>query len=62
MGEPLAFIQQALNLLATDKHDQTLGIFQTASVTIYLGKGDHFFFACFGDMIDADMSVINDNG
>ena len=49
-------------MLATDKHDSTLGILSEAFVTIYLGKGDHFLFACFGDKIDADMAVINHNG
>ena len=31
-------------------------------VTIYLGSGEHFFFACFGRDVNADISVINAAG
>lgn len=50
-----------MNLLATDKHDEKLGTLKSADVTIHLGKGDHFFFACFGEEIDVDISVIKNS-
>ena len=47
LSEPLAFIQQALNMIADYKYrDGGLWSKATVDVTIYLGIGDHFFFSC----------------
>ena len=69
MGETLAspyrFIQQALNQLAGIKYDSFLKQYESVDVTIHLGKGSHYFFACFedgfmADMADYDLNEITD--
>ena len=46
LSEHYGFLQQALNQLATVKFDDSLSLIEKVEVTIYLGKGTHFFFAC----------------
>ncbi len=45
LAEPFFFLQQAFNTLYTLKADR-LNAYETVSVNIYLGKGDHYFFSC----------------
>jgi len=39
------------------KYDASLSLFETVEVTIYLGKGTHFFFACV-DGLSADVTTL----
>jgi hypothetical protein len=39
------FLQQIHNTLSVLKAD-TLAVYETVTVTVYLGAGDHYLFSC----------------
>ena len=47
-----------MNLIATKKYEEKLYKFESVEVTIYLGRGTHFFFSCFSSY-GADIGIIN---
>lgn len=49
LDSPFTFIQQALHSLAVTRFD-TLNAFTQVDVTIHIGKGNHFFFACVTEL------------
>jgi hypothetical protein len=57
LTEPFRFITQVFNSLETLKKDQ-VAPYESISVTVYIGKGDHYLFTC-ATGFSADLSGYN---